>query len=83
MLFADSPTGALDTLTGEKVLTALVRLARTQGTAVLLVTHDARVAGYADREVVLRDGELDPALTSAGADPAGASPRAAVVGSVR
>ena len=59
VLFADEPTGALDSLTGETVLTALVRLARHQGTAVVLITHDARVAGYADREVVLRDGEVD------------------------
>ncbi|MFG3703254.1 ABC transporter ATP-binding protein [Micromonospora sp. NPDC047670] len=59
MLFADEPTGALDTLTGEQVLTRLVRLAREQRTAVVLVTHEPRIAAYADREVVLRDGEVD------------------------
>ncbi|HEX6501315.1 MAG TPA: ABC transporter ATP-binding protein [Micromonosporaceae bacterium] len=59
VLFADEPTGALDTLSGEQVLGYLTRLARTQRTTVVLVTHDARVAGYADREVVLRDGEVD------------------------
>jgi putative ABC transport system ATP-binding protein len=60
VLFADEPTGALDTLTGEQVLGQLVQVARERGAAVVLVTHDARVAGHADREVVLRDGALDP-----------------------
>ncbi|PZG23211.1 ABC transporter ATP-binding protein [Micromonospora craterilacus] len=59
VLFADEPTGALDTLTGEQVLTQLVRLAREQRTTVVLVTHEPRVAAYADREVVLRDGMVD------------------------
>ncbi|MER7970494.1 ABC transporter ATP-binding protein, partial [Streptomyces sp. NPDC096080] len=40
VVFADEPTGALDSLAGERVLTALVRVARARGTAVLLVTHD-------------------------------------------
>ncbi|HEY8453687.1 MAG: ABC transporter ATP-binding protein [Micromonosporaceae bacterium] len=60
VLFADEPTGSLDSLAGEQVLSHLVRLARAQQTTVVLVTHDATVAGYADREVVLRDGEVDP-----------------------
>jgi putative ABC transport system ATP-binding protein len=59
VLFADEPTGALDTLTGEQVLTQLVRLARDQRTTVVLVTHDPRTAAYADREIVLRDGLVD------------------------
>ena len=60
VLFCDEPTGSLDSLTGEQVLGHLVRLARDQRTTVLLVTHDPRVAGYADREIVLRDGVVDP-----------------------
>jgi putative ABC transport system ATP-binding protein len=60
VLFADEPTGALDVLTGEQVLTEIVHVAREQGTAVVLVTHDQQIAAYADREVVLRDGVLDP-----------------------
>ena len=56
VLFADEPTGALDSLAGELVMERLVTLAREEGTAVLLVTHDARVAAYAAREVVVRDG---------------------------
>jgi putative ABC transport system ATP-binding protein len=59
VLFADEPTGSLDSLAGEQVLGHLVRLARAQQTTVVLVTHDATVAGYADREIVLRDGEVD------------------------
>ena len=59
VLFADEPTGALDTLTGEQVLTQLVRLAREQRTTVVLVTHEPRIAAYADREVALRDGVVD------------------------
>jgi putative ABC transport system ATP-binding protein len=56
VVFADEPTGSLDSLAGEMVMDLLVDTARAQGTTVVLVTHDARVAAYADREVVLRDG---------------------------
>ncbi|GAA2873504.1 macrolide ABC transporter ATP-binding protein [Actinoplanes cyaneus] len=58
VLFADEPTGALDSLTGEQVMDLLVAAAREQGTTVVLVTHDARVAAYADREVMVRDGRV-------------------------
>ncbi|MFD4031971.1 ABC transporter ATP-binding protein [Streptomyces sp. NPDC058637] len=57
-VFADEPTGALDSLAGEQVMTALVHAARESGTAVLLITHDAQTAAYADREVWLRDGTV-------------------------
>lgn len=57
VLFADEPTGSLDSLSGERVMELLVGAAREQGAAVVLVTHDARVAAYADREVVVRDGK--------------------------
>jgi putative ABC transport system ATP-binding protein len=60
VVFADEPTGALDSLAGEQVMTALVHTARESGTAVLLITHDAQVAAYADREVQLRDGVVAP-----------------------
>jgi putative ABC transport system ATP-binding protein len=58
VLFADEPTGSLDSLNGEMVLGLLVRLAREEGTTVVLVTHDARVAANADREVMVRDGRV-------------------------
>jgi putative ABC transport system ATP-binding protein len=60
VVFADEPTGALDSLASEQVMTALVHTAREAGTAVLLITHDAQVAAYADREVQLRDGAVAP-----------------------
>ncbi|MFJ8465248.1 ABC transporter ATP-binding protein [Streptomyces swartbergensis] len=60
VVFADEPTGALDSLAGEQVMTALLHTARESGTAVLLITHDAQVAAYADREVQLRDGAVAP-----------------------
>ena len=58
VLFADEPTGSLDSLTGEQVMNLLVDAARTRGTTVVLVTHEPRVAAYADREVVVRDGRV-------------------------
>jgi putative ABC transport system ATP-binding protein len=58
VLFADEPTGSLDSLTGEKVMDLLVDLVREEGTTVVLVTHDARVAAYADRAAVVRDGRV-------------------------
>lgn len=64
VVFADEPTGALDSLNGELVMSLLVAAAKDAGTAVVLVTHEARVAAYADREVIVRDGrtrELEPA----------------------
>ncbi|MFF5054943.1 ABC transporter ATP-binding protein [Micromonospora sp. NPDC000663] len=59
VLFADEPTGALDSLTGEQVMDLLVGAAREQGTTVILVTHEARIAAYADREVMVRDGRVN------------------------
>lgn len=56
VLFADEPTGSLDSLASEQVMELLVKAAREQGTTVILVTHDPRTAAYADREVIVRDG---------------------------
>ena len=65
VLFADEPTGALDSLTGEQVMELLVDSARKQGATVVLVTHDARVAAYTDREIMVRDGRVTtPAVAS-------------------
>ncbi|HKC27199.1 MAG TPA: ABC transporter ATP-binding protein [Jatrophihabitans sp.] len=67
LLFADEPTGSLDSLTGEQVMNLLVTAAREKGTTVVLVTHEPRVAAYADREVIVRDGRvtsLQPASAS-------------------
>ena len=58
VLFADEPTGSLDSVSGQMVMTLLAAAAREQGTTVVLVTHDARVAAYADREIIVRDGTV-------------------------
>jgi putative ABC transport system ATP-binding protein len=57
VLFADEPTGALDSLNGERVMRLLTEAARETGAAVVLVTHETRVAAYSDREIVVRDGK--------------------------
>jgi putative ABC transport system ATP-binding protein len=74
VVFADEPTGALDSLNGERVMNLLVEAAKSTNAAVLLVTHEARVAAYSDREVVVRDGksrQLEPAAASVGSVSAG------------
>jgi len=58
VVFADEPTGSLDSLNGELVMKLLTTTARDQGTTVILVTHEPRVAAYADREVIVRDGKV-------------------------
>lgn len=58
VILADEPTGSLDTTTGEVVLEAFVDAARDQGTAVVLVTHELRVASWAGRDILLRDGRV-------------------------
>ncbi|WP_030586937.1 ABC transporter ATP-binding protein [Streptomyces rimosus] len=62
VIFADEPTGALDSLNGERVMTLLTDAARDTNAAVVLVTHEARVAAYSDREVVVRDGKVKDML---------------------
>ncbi len=66
IVFADEPTGSLDSVTGQHVMDQLVGAAREEGTTVILVTHDARIAGYADREVLVSDGKVDAQLNVEG-----------------
>lgn len=66
VLFADEPTGSLDSLASEQVMELLVKTAREQGTTVVLVTHDPRIAAYADREVMVRDGKVTTAQRKVG-----------------
>ncbi len=66
VLFADEPTGSLDSLTGELVMGLLTGAAREEGTTVVLVTHEPRVAAYADREVIVRDGRVATTAAVAG-----------------
>lgn len=60
VVFADEPTGALDSVGGTEVLRTLVDAAQGSGAALVLITHDNRVAAHADREVGLRDGHVEP-----------------------
>jgi putative ABC transport system ATP-binding protein len=56
IVLADEPTGNLDTVNGAHVLELLLHLNRTEGTTLVLVTHDPVLASYANRRIVLRDG---------------------------
>ncbi|MFI1988817.1 ABC transporter ATP-binding protein [Actinoplanes sp. NPDC020271] len=58
VLFADEPTGNLDSRSGAEVLTLLRDSARNLGQTIVMVTHDAGAAAYADRVVLLADGRL-------------------------
>jgi putative ABC transport system ATP-binding protein len=67
VLFADEPTGALDSTTGREVLTLLRRLVDADGQSIVMVTHDPVAASYADRVVFLADGRVADELI--GPDP--------------
>jgi putative ABC transport system ATP-binding protein len=58
IVLADEPTGNLDTVNGAAVLELLLNLNKTEGTTLVLVTHDPILATYADRRIVLRDGRI-------------------------
>ncbi|ASK66921.1 macrolide ABC transporter ATP-binding protein [Brachybacterium avium] len=58
LLLADEPTGALDTVAADTVMDALMETVTEQGTTLVVVTHDNRVAAHLDRLVSMRDGEL-------------------------
>ena len=56
IILADEPTGALDSKTGEEIMHLLLELNQQRGATLLLVTHDPRIAAYAQRTIYLRDG---------------------------
>jgi putative ABC transport system ATP-binding protein len=58
VVFADEPTGALDSVTSREVLTLLRGMVDEQGLALVMVTHDPKAAGYADRVLFLADGQI-------------------------
>ena len=58
IVFADEPTGALDSVAADEVMELLVATSRDTGAAVVVVTHEARVAAFADRGVNVRDGRI-------------------------
>lgn len=59
VLFADEPTGSMDTVGGEHLLNLLIGAARDRGATIVLVTHDNIIAARADREIRLRDGVVE------------------------
>ena len=69
LLFADEPTGSLDSLAAERTMEVLLGSVRSRGAGLVIITHDARVAAYADREVTVRDGRIGPGATHAAAGP--------------
>jgi len=56
LVFADEPTGSLDSVASDQVMDLLVDVAKAERAGVLIVTHEARVAAYADRRMIMRDG---------------------------
>jgi putative ABC transport system ATP-binding protein len=68
VVFADEPTGALDTQTGRGVLALLREVVDGDGHTVVMVTHDPQAAAYADRVVLLADGRLAGSLDAPSAD---------------
>lgn len=58
IVFADEPTGNLDTATGQAIMNILKRLNGENGMSVVMVTHDLELAGAADRIIHMRDGEI-------------------------
>jgi putative ABC transport system ATP-binding protein len=58
LVLADEPTGNLDTKSADEIAALLKQVAKTWGRAVLMVTHDPRIAAYADRIVFLKDGRI-------------------------
>ena len=58
LLLADEPTGALDTISSDEIVSLLAELSRDQGTTVIMVTHEPRLASWAHRTVFMRDGRL-------------------------
>ena len=58
VLFADEPTGSLDSLNSEKITELFIATAKEHGTTVIMVTHEPTIAAYADREIIVRDGQI-------------------------
>ncbi|HEY2839533.1 MAG TPA: ABC transporter ATP-binding protein, partial [Pirellulales bacterium] len=58
IVLADEPTGALDTVAGDRVISILRSLVSEQGQTVVMVTHDLSVAQRADRIIQVRDGQI-------------------------
>ena len=58
IILADEPTGNLDSVSGEEIMNLLLELNRTNGTTLIIVTHDPEVAAVAERIIILHDGSI-------------------------
>jgi putative ABC transport system ATP-binding protein len=65
VIFADEPTGALDTKTGHATIGALIDAAKETGAAVIVVTHDREIAAMTPRTVAIRDGRIESPVAAA------------------
>jgi putative ABC transport system ATP-binding protein len=72
VILADEPTGNLDSHTGAEILTEFQRLHREHGQTIIMVTHDAQIAGYAARLVMMRDGLIERDVPNPREQPAAA-----------
>jgi putative ABC transport system ATP-binding protein len=82
LLLADEPTGALDTISSDEIVSLLAGMSRDHGSTVVMVTHEPRLASWADRTVFMRDGRVvddsgtvdaSPLASAASADRSGAA----------
>jgi putative ABC transport system ATP-binding protein len=67
LVFADEPPGSLDSVAADEVMELLVDTAKAKHAGVVLVTHEPRVAAYADRQITVRDGRIVQPATVLGA----------------
>jgi putative ABC transport system ATP-binding protein len=70
VLLCDEPTGALDVRTGIAVLEVIERISRELGTTTAIITHNAVIAGMADRVIVMSDGRIASVRANARRQPA-------------
>lgn len=66
VIFADEPTGALDSKASAEVLECFANINKAYNTTIIMVTHDARAASYADRVMFLKDGRISGEIDSSG-----------------
>lgn len=64
IVFADEPTGNLDTKTTEEIMALIISMAKEHNQTLIIVTHDVEISTYADRIVYIRDGNIEKIVTN-------------------